>query len=200
MKNIFIYLSCFLLLNIDILADNKDLFIQENANFHTIDIEELKGSKTDGKCFNCHLFDKKLDSLSKWLTPQTSLDAEIKNLNTNNGDPDQFSRACLMCHDGSEASLVINAPISPCGIRQNVSVIMGAENHPVFIDYSHKKDLHDVSFTLKGEWQDANIVEDILRDNKVVCVSCHVPHRKKGKNHLRTSTKKSKLCLGCHNK
>lgn len=105
-----------------------------------------------------------------------------------------------MCHDGSEASLVLNAPISPCGIKGVVSIGMDGGNHPVFMEYVQKKDLHRLSSTLKGDWKDANQVSDLLRDGKIVCISCHIPHHNKESGFLRTSKKDSRLCLGCHNK
>ena len=201
MKKISIFIYCLFLSLTQAYADEQKLFVQLNANFHELNNDELNSSSTtDSKCYNCHLFDKKLDSLSEWLTPQTHANTEIQNLDTSNGEPDSFSRACLMCHDGNEASLVINAPISPCGIRKNVSVSMGKENHPIFMEYTYDDEINNPESVLRGEWEGAVIVADILRDGKVVCISCHVPHKKKNGSFIRTSNRNSGLCRGCHNK
>lgn len=200
MKNIFVFICCLFLFCTHIFADNKELFIQNHEDFHNYDVGKTTNNKSIGKCYSCHLFDTQSSSLSKWTTPQ-SIDAKLQNVNTNNGEPDEFSRACLMCHDGSEASLVLFAPVSPCGIIKDATVSMaGKSSHPIFVNYSNRDDLHNVSSSLKGEWEDAEVVSDILRDNKVVCISCHIPHRKENGSFLRTSTRNSQLCNGCHNK
>lgn len=200
MKILSIFIYCLILSFSSLLANEKESFVQKNADFHTINIEQLKDNKTSGKCFSCHLFDKKLDSVSQWLTPQKSLDAEIQNLDTSNGDPDQFSRTCLMCHDGNEASLVLNAPLSPCGLKSLVPISPNGANHPVFVKYPNKRDYHNPSSTLNGIWNEATQVSDLLRDEKVVCISCHIPHHSKEIGFLRTSMRGSGLCMGCHKK
>lgn len=196
-----VHLMFFLLLTATVIdADTKSSFVESASEFHNLDVELLQKDKTLSTCMNCHLFDKKLQSLSNWLTPRDSIDATVQNFDYDNGEPDPFSKACLMCHDGNTASLVLNAPISPCGLKGNKTVSMDGQNHPVFMKYEYKKDLNSPSSSLNGKWKDAKTVNDLLRDEKVVCISCHIPHHKKNEAFIRTSTKGSGLCLGCHNK
>lgn len=168
--------------------------------YHKLDVETLKGAKSD-VCFNCHIHEMSADTDSMaWLQPQVRTMGTIENLDNRHGVPDPFSHACLICHDGSSASLAINAPISPCGIKSDRSFSAPGENHPVFMTYQNKKDLHNASEALQGEWSEATQVKDLLREGKVVCISCHTPHHNKDTGYLRVSRKGSALCMGCHKK
>jgi len=196
MKYIISMLTILLINYTTLNADESSSFIDATAEFHEMDIDEESISKMSGACLNCHLLDKQRKSPSKWLTPQKSIRGSVENLDSRRGEPDTFSKACLMCHDGSAASLVLNAPISPCGLMCNVD----GRSHPVFMRYDSNKGLNNPSSTLQGKWKDAKVVSDLLRDGKVVCISCHVPHHTKFESFLKTSMKNSGLCLGCHNK
>ena len=193
-------LSILITFSTNINAETKSTFIESATNFHKLDVDIYKKDKNNIECIHCHLLDDISNSDAKWFQPKNSIDGTIENFDDVNGNPDSFSKACLLCHDGSEASLVINAPISPCGIKSTVSVGQNGENHPVFIEYTNKQDLHDFSSSLNGAWNGATQVSDLLREKKVVCISCHLPHHSKRRGYLRTSMNGSRLCIGCHKK
>lgn len=164
-------------------------------DFHRLDINDTVMQKND-LCSNCHVTATDMNSNINWTQPKDSIDGTINNYYDNFGTPDSFSKACLLCHDGSKASLALNAPLSPCGIKgKNTS-----RGHPIFVNYTIKNDLHNPSTLLGEVWRDAKTVGDLLRDNKIVCISCHLAHNGEGAGYLRTYSTNSMLCLGCHNK
>ena len=181
-------------------AETATLFVESTSEFHKLDADILKKEKKSATCIHCHLLDDKNNPNVKWLYPQENIPGKIINIETDNGEPDSFSKACLMCHDGNEASLVLNAPLSPCGLKNLAPISPNGANHPVFMEYTDKESLHSHSSVLSGDWNDANQVSDLLRDEKVVCISCHLPHHSKERGYLRTSMRGSKLCMGCHDK
>ena len=160
----------------------------QTSNFHQLDT-----TKVSDECFRCHITEVQSDpSSSNWITPKMSIDGTVNNLYDKLGTPDSFSKSCLLCHDGSDP----DAPLSPCGITTNIT----GRTHPIFVAYPKKQDFHDPSFILGDVWRDATTVGDLLRDNKVVCVSCHTSHNSESERYLRTYNTSSILCLGCHNK
>lgn len=166
----------------------------ETYDFHKLDVNNSTIQKSDF-CFNCHISKTDMDS-SDWLTPKNYIDGEINNYYDSLGTPDSFSKTCLLCHDGNDVSLAAHIPLSPCGLKTNDT----GRGHPIFVTFSDKNGLHDPSEPLGDVWRDGKIVGDLLRDDKVVCVSCHTAHNSKGDGYLRTYNTSSMLCLGCHNK
>ncbi len=137
--------------------------------------------------------------------------------------PQSMTLACLTCHDGVSAmNSVINAPgagrvnytdgiiigeIDPKPIRDDIAVTIGrdgnlADDHPVSIDYIEgRASLRLKSTPIGAEgWYRANTINDLLRNGKVECVSCHDPHGTPYGIYARQQRSGSKLCLGCHNK
>lgn len=197
MKDIVIFIAVLLLSSSNMLADSSD-FVELNAEFHTLTTDSI--NKNNNLCISCHLLEDSTNPDTAWLRPQETINTTVKNLDNSDGEPDSFSKACLSCHDGNEASLVLNAPISPCGIKSLASVSPNGANHPVFMTYTNKQGLHHSSSTLNGVWKEAKQVSDLLRDDKVVCISCHTPHHAKGTGYLKSSMRGSGLCMGCHEK
>lgn len=177
--------------------------VQDASAFHKLNAE-LNTSVDNPVCMQCHIQEMKttdVSGLTAWEKPR-KIDIPIANIDESGGKADSFSTACLSCHDGNIGSMVMNAPLSPCGLKSKMPVSDKGANHPVFIPYSKavEGELHPRHSPLKGEWVKAKEVNDLLRDDKVVCVSCHVPHHSSDSGYLRTSQKNSALCLGCHNK
>lgn len=200
MKYFITFIALLLITKTTLIAET-DSFIELNADFHKFDVKELSKGEKSALCFNCHLFDtKKGSDTPSWLNPQKNITGTINNFDDSNGAPDPFSKACLMCHDGSLASLVINAPLSPCGLKGSGPVSQNGANHPVFMKYASKRDLHQPSTKLNGKWNEAEQVGDLLREEKIVCISCHSPHHNEDSGYLRTSMRGSGLCIGCHKK
>lgn len=177
--------------------------LHDASLFHKLNAD-LNASADNPICMQCHIQEMKIDEksgLTPWAKPR-KIDIPIANIDESGGKADSFSTACLSCHDGNIGSMVANAPLSPCGLKSKMPVSDKGANHPVFIPYSKavEGELHPRHSPLKGEWVKAKEVNDLLRDDKVVCISCHVPHHSSDSGYLRTSQKNSALCLGCHNK
>lgn len=181
---------------------SEPVVLQEGAAFHKMKIDP-NASKDDPACMQCHVHTMKTDPASdpaRWSKPR-EIDVAIADMDESGGKADPFSIGCLSCHDGNIGSVVMNAPISPCGLKSKAPVTDKGKNHPVFMPYDgSRKELHPPHSVLKGEWEGAKRVNDLLRDEKVVCMSCHVPHHSSESGYLRTSQKNSALCIGCHNK
>lgn len=123
-----------------------------------------------------------------------------------------FTLACLTCHDGNTAK---EAPVkvivcdcnataegsSPQPPLSHPFMSGSMKSHPVLIDYpGPRKGFRAPSEPLNGEWKKAKTVGDLLRDGKIVCISCHLPHYPEKNGHLRTTMHNSALCYGCHPK
>ena len=171
------------------------------SEFHRLNPDAFSAEKT-ALCLSCHIVENDFSTsdTAKWLRPKSTIDGEVHNIDESRGTPDAFSKACLICHDGSTASLALNAPLSPCGLKNDRPVSNRGENHPVFMEYREKPDLQGRYTLLNGQWEKAEIVGDLLRNEKIVCISCHLPHHNSGTGYLRTSMRGSALCLGCHKK
>ncbi len=137
--------------------------------------------------------------------------------------PTGATLACLSCHDGVSAiNSVVNAPGSG---RYNTSgVLIGYQNpnyiermgtgnvrsvgaygdltndHPVSIPYVEGAASLKPKDTPVTGWNRASTINDLLRDGKVQCVSCHDPHYPNQGTFLRASNGGSELCKTCHEK
>lgn len=121
------------------------------------------------------------------------------------GQPDGASKLCLSCHDGTIA-------IDRFGANDGGTEFMtGSKN----LGTDLKND-HPVSFTFDsalaaavGTLKDpavapsglgGTIKENMLRSDKVQCVSCHNPHNPANNpKFLVKNNNNSALCLTCHN-
>ncbi|MDD5211829.1 MAG: cytochrome c3 family protein [Sulfuricurvum sp.] len=197
MKHLFI-----LFIPLQLLLFAQDIVIDEL--FH----EELPPdivSVDNPTCQVCHISSFKSDKNSDINTTLSQLTTSVTHgsATLNSSTNDSFSLACLHCHDGICAQ---NAPVKLPGCISKDStnkntMYVNIESHPIFNRYPfEKKVFRGMEESLSGIWQKAQKVSDILRDGKVVCISCHVPHFTKKTGFLRTSMKGSALCFGCHKK
>ncbi len=136
--------------------------------------------------------------------------------------PTGATLACLSCHDGISAmNSVVNAPGSG-GYNPNGTYIGNTNANPKDMPnaeeiaiglYGDLTNDHPVSITyvegvagLKPKntpitgWNNATTINDLLRDGKVQCVSCHDPHDPTYGRYLRYSNSGSQLCKTCHDK
>ena len=136
--------------------------------------------------------------------------------------PTGSTLACLSCHDGVSAmNSVVNAPGSG-GYNPSGSYIGSARNLPRNMDPGNIKSVgaygdltndHPVSITyvegaasLKPKntpitgWNGATTINDLLKNGKVQCTSCHDPHYPKYDRFLRHHNGSSELCKTCHDK
>lgn len=104
----------------------------------------------------------------------------------------RVSAECLICHDGTLASIIPGVSALP----------HMPGDHPVSVFYdpvhNERAALHD-SHEPSGLGR--SIDEDLLVDGRVECVSCHTRHDKgKQPSPMRITMEGSRLCLTCHNK
>lgn len=151
--------------------------------------------------------------------------------------PASPSLACLSCHDGvSSIDSIVNAPGSGLNaVAGTKNIVSGltvkyggniggapgvattgnpilSNDHPVSIVYTEgKAGLRPTATVLATvtttAWLGATSIENLLRNTRVECGSCHDPHNGGSTqgtatevNFLRHTNQASKLCLGCHNK
>lgn len=136
--------------------------------------------------------------------------------------PTGASMACLSCHDGVSAmNSVVNAP--GAGNTNISGVLIGAnpltpasmpavaykavgtggdmtDDHPISIQYiPGRASLRPINTTVV-DIIGATIIEDLLKDGKVQCTSCHDPHGTPYNTYLRSHNTGSALCFACHDK
>lgn len=137
------------------------------------------------------------------MVDRNSSDTNIKN---------NSSMACLSCHDGISA---INIPVNlgrggredSHSLQQVGNLSMALQqpsnsktNHPISIQYEvGKAGLKSLDTSLYG-WTNAKNIENLLRDSRIECSSCHDPHEGTNARFLRIRNNSSTLCFGCHEK
>lgn len=124
---------------------------------------------------------------------------------TDFGQPSGVTKLCLSCHDGtvSKDSFGHGGKNSPVTGTQRTD---RSTKHPVSFTYdaalaSADGGLNDptTTTTVNGK----TIDEELLRNHKMECVSCHEPHAKyasRSMHFIRIPLAKSQLCLTCHAK
>jgi predicted CXXCH cytochrome family protein len=126
------------------------------------------------------------------------------------GQPDESSKLCLSCHDGTVA-------LENFGTTTNGTHFIGSLSGGISNLGTDMRDDHPISFTYDAALSTADkyvynptvqttglggtITQDLLINNKMQCYSCHDVHNSSGVNHLlRMSNAGSALCLVCHNR
>jgi len=105
---------------------------------------------------------------------------------------DQFSKDCIVCHDGAGASSVgVDLRNNPESHHSRVNAI--TSDHPIGMKYNNYV-AQDRGY--KAMPMDTNMV---FVNGAVGCLTCHDPLNL-DKGHLAKSDKNSELCLSCHNK
>lgn len=121
--------------------------------------------------------------------------------------PGPSSMLCLSCHDGSNASnkygfiskIIGRASMESFSYSGNAPAARLKE-HPIGFDYRKAErsmfDLRRSSETVSESFA----IEDLLRQGRVECVTCHDVHniRNQGEKFLWTSDARSNFCFTCH--
>ncbi len=126
------------------------------------------------------------------------------------GQPDESSKLCLSCHDGTVALENFGTTTTGThfisGLSSGISDL-GTDmrnDHPLSFTYDAtlaSADKYIYNPTLQASGLGGTITTDLLINNKLQCYSCHDVHNGSGVNHLlRTSNAGSALCLTCHNR
>lgn len=126
-------------------------------------------------------------------------------LNAQVGQPSGISLACLSCHDGTVALDSYGSKTGTAFIQGNA--LLGTDltnDHPISFTYN------TALATVAGDLQDpatagsgvgTTIQNDLLRNNKMECISCHDVHNGANSQHLLVKGNAgSALCFTCHKK
>jgi len=98
--------------------------------------------------------------------------------------------SCLGCHDGVTATYQAINPIE--------NKVYLDRMHPVAITYNEDKRSLRSKYTIINNWQNATVINDLLVDGQLQCVTCHNPHSNDNGRFLRHNNKYSDLCTSCH--
>lgn len=184
-----------LLIFIPIFAGGEESFFHKELPYSTLSID-------NALCQTCHTSSFKDNTTTVTHSDQNPI-IPITHETANAGafGADATSLACLNCHDG------VFAPSAPVKLPSYLSVSStqvatydSIKSHPIFNTYPSKKELKSRGDSLPATWKNVKTVNDLLRDGKIVCISCHIPHHTKKKGFLRTTMSGSALCFGCHKK
>jgi predicted CXXCH cytochrome family protein len=129
-------------------------------------------------------------------------------MNATMGQPDESSKLCLSCHDGTVALENFSGTTTGTNYITGTA-LMGtslANDHPVSFTYNTSLatadgGLHDPATKLVGAAGSGTIQQKWLFSDKMQCASCHDVHNGLGISKLLVKTNaSSSLCLTCHNK
>lgn len=131
------------------------------------------------------------------------------------GQPGSVSMVCLSCHDGTVASNIYGY-VSPdiigfAGAIQTAGRIgfpidARSHQHPIGLDYHEvaKKDwdINQETSDLLGANTYGMKINDLLRNGRIECPSCHDVHNKNNEGHklMWVEDYRSNFCLTCHKK
>lgn len=148
------------------------------------------------------LWNHKVTAVAAYQTYTSStLDA------TDMGQPNDESKLCLSCHDGTVALENFG------GVTTGTNVI--SSGNPTYVGTDLRND-HPISFTYDATLAGndgglynptttnsglgSTITNDMLFGGKLQCATCHNVHDNSNGAFLRVSNAASALCLTCHNK
>jgi len=160
-------------------------------------------------CITCHTPHNSISSQSPlWnheVTAATFTPYSSSTLDATVGQPNNSSKLCLSCHDGTVALDNFG------GTTGGTNYVTGAEllgtdlsnDHPVSFTYdatlaSTDGGLSDPSTVNSG--LGGTIAADMLFSDNMECASCHDVHNAGIANLLVKSNAASALCITCHNK
>jgi predicted CXXCH cytochrome family protein len=128
------------------------------------------------------------------------------------GQPNQKSKLCLSCHDGT---IALGSVINTVGGGSSGTITMGGgittlpagsgnlgttfvDDHPIGFGYDNTKDPELVVRT--WPWSGSVKLDPNLSTGKIECITCHDPHNNQYSHFLQMSNTNAALCEYCHNK
>ena len=157
------------------------------GNPHDYTVENFSDETYREQCANCHTFESE-DSEDSFT---------INSTDTSFSDS---SLICLACHDGVTASDLPTVHKEFETDYEASNSLNSNRSHPVMIAYTEGVAGLRSKETPTDNWSNANNINDLLRDGKIECGSCHNPHDKKEGMYLKHSNENSELCFTCHDK
>jgi predicted CXXCH cytochrome family protein len=158
-------------------------------------------------CHTPHFSDTTVNAAPLWnheVTTQTYVLYSSGTLDAILGQPDESSKLCLSCHDGTVALDNFGGATGGTNFiaaSANVGIDL-SDDHPISFDYtdglaSTDGGLYPPTSTASG--LGGTIDTDMLISNKLQCASCHNAHKEVGVDmFLIKDNAGSDLCLTCH--
>ncbi len=124
--------------------------------------------------------------------------------------PNQRSKFCLSCHDGTVAlgAVYNNRGVTNIAMANNVTTMPGSslsnlgtslrDDHPVGFVYDNSKDPELVN--RNWPWNTSVKLDPDASNGTVECQTCHDPHDDSNGKFLRMPNTNAALCTFCHNK
>jgi predicted CXXCH cytochrome family protein len=124
--------------------------------------------------------------------------------------PNERSKLCLSCHDGTVAigAVYNNRGVTGIAMRNDVTVMPAhaagnlgtslANDHPVGFIYDPSKDPELISRA--WPWETPVKLDPDASNGTVECITCHEPHDNQYGSFLRVSNANAALCTFCHQK
>ncbi len=160
-------------------------------------------------CITCHTphnSNTAVQSSPLWNREETTqmfIPYDSNTLDATVGQPDGSSRLCLSCHDGTIAidSFGGNTGINYIGNGEKIDADLNAE-HPISFVYNDALAAIDGKLHMPSTQPSGlggTVRGDLLRNDKLQCVSCHDIHNQyNNADLLIKSNMGSALCLTCH--
>lgn len=178
---------------------------------------EIRATTETQVCVFCHTPHARVETQPLWnheLTTQTytlySSDYLTNLSYTAPNQPNQRSKLCLSCHDGTVAIGAVYNNGGPAGIEMRNSVTtmpahaagnLGASlanDHPVGYLYDNTKDPELVA--RPWPWRTAVQLDPDAAGGRLECHTCHEPHNNEHTKFLRVDNTSAALCTFCHTK
>ena len=183
--------------------------LASDMNPHNFTVDNLENN-SDEACIFCHTPETTSSwnggSNLMWNNNTTDITFKVYGLESIAAKNRQNSSlTCLGCHDGVIGPDMGNnfsiLRASHTGSFQNGILGNGeSKGHPVSVKYIEgKAGLISKNTQIFG-FTNASKINDLLKDGRVECVSCHNPHETRWGKYLRHRNSKSEICVTCHKK
>ncbi len=215
--NYIIFITLSILLQVSVWSQS---IVNTKHNLSTTGPGTIKASGETQVCIFCHTPHSKQATVQLWNHQATTANYSLYNSDyltsksyPSGSQPNEKSKLCLACHDGTIAiGAVYNTTTSgsigtialsggvttiPAGSASNLGTAF-MNDHPVGFGYDPTKDAELVSRS--WPWASAVKLSPNTSEGKVECPTCHEPHNNTNGKFLQVSNTNAALCTFCHNK